>query len=164
MKTKTAKFILVSIAIIILISVLGGYILYTSNKRQNTVDQKISRYIKANCTDFSTCKVNLVDFTDFDWDAVCFVDSGASLDDNPSIVPAPLPKNYSFMNPKIVFLKRNSVVLFEEIPTEVEYIPPGTVLFDTSRGCMMKSRDLIFNVEKDESGGRAYYFLKTIAS
>lgn len=145
------------IFIVGLVIMIGVLLLYNNFKKQNTIDQKISRYIQNNCADISTCKINISDFTDFDWDTVCFVDSGAALDSNPEIIPAPLPKNYSFNNPKIVFLEKSNIALFEEVPINIENIPSGTVLFE-SNGCFDRKQSS-FSVKKIDNGLKGIYNL-----
>ena len=118
-------------------------------KTGDTFNKRISHYIENSCYDLTKCQVNISDFTDFEWDTMCFDDVGSP---RPELIPAPLPEDYGFPNGKMLFISQNKVVFFEEIPLEGFEPPrPGTVLVDTFGGLCYPKDETLFNVEKNES-------------
>jgi len=154
------RYIKITFAILILVILITCIFIY---KKSNTIDQRISKYIQNNCGDLASCKVTISDFTDFEWDTMCFVDSGATLEAYPKTVPASLPNKYSFMDAKIIFILSGQIVVFEEIPIGAENIETGTVLFDKNQ-CFYTQQEAVFNVKKIDNGLGGIYNLYKVST
>ena len=144
------------------ICLIGLIFLFLWIKNIN-INSSISTFIKNKCTDIDNCQVRLEQFTKFDWDQVCFVDSGATLTSMPELIPASLPKKYSYYQPKLIFINQEKIAHFEEVEDDLEFTPTGLVKFAIDNGCYPKDSNLIFNVKSYVDGKGPFYVIYRLA-
>lgn len=123
----------------------------------NTSDSKISRKLQNTCAEQgSNCIISLNEIITEDWDYVLISTESFSLEDLNNQLGFEYPY-FTDIGKRIIFVKGNKVVYYEDEFPDPEQIKKGEVYFDMGNNNFMKiERDkAIFKVVKENN----YYIL-----
>jgi hypothetical protein len=127
-------------------------------------ETRIAKRVNSSCGASTTCLIRIKDLTDFQWDKMYVFKYNATLEQIKEALGVSLPEKSQFTR-KIVFMKEGKVIYNEELPTNIEHVTTGEVVFDIPDNSVYKGYTIdaaVFHAEKKESDYGVYYELKQI--
>lgn len=135
-----------------------------SGCRSNNIESKIGRRVGAQCETSKPCIIRISDLTDFQWDEMYVFTYIAASDQIEQIIGVPVAERVQFTR-KVVFRWHGKVVHNEELPTQVDNLLDGQVVFDIPDEDFYKLYRVdsaVFQVSKREFEDGVYYELKQV--
>jgi len=146
------------------VAVIALLLICSGCSTNGAFEQKIVRRINSTCKGSIDCTIRIKDLTNFDWDKMYAFKYTVRADEAEKAMGVPLPE-YTEFTRKIVFLKSNQIVYFEEEPTDIEGPVNGQIAFDIpdlGNYKLYTPDTAVFKARKLESRNIVYYELNQI--